>query len=138
MTCGVTTAATMVTLVMYVLFRQADEHAIIFFQECNGGSRPFDFPKEPSAFGAFNILSGPFADMESSRDSRPRKQREWEREGQFDDGYGFSGSLLNGAGARLTVFRKGRWRLALFASPTLRETAAPSSCSTSCPEIFTT
>lgn len=55
-------------------------------------SRPPEYPREPSAFSLHNIMSGPFADNELPIiSSRPRRQREWEREGNFDDGYGFAG-----------------------------------------------
>ncbi|KLO16350.1 hypothetical protein SCHPADRAFT_926593 [Schizopora paradoxa] len=59
--------------------------------DCDLAPRPPEFPREPSAFGRFNILSGPFADAAAPSSSRSRKQREWEVEGYFDDGYGFSG-----------------------------------------------
>lgn len=50
-----------------------------------------DCPREPSAFGRYNTSIGPFADEHSESSQRRTKRREWELEGNFDDGYGFMG-----------------------------------------------
>ncbi|EJD01316.1 uncharacterized protein FOMMEDRAFT_147876 [Fomitiporia mediterranea MF3/22] len=47
--------------------------------------------KEPSAFGSYNTMSGPFADKEFAPSDRRKLRREWELKGNFDDGYGFAG-----------------------------------------------
>ncbi|CDO68458.1 hypothetical protein BN946_scf184760.g14 [Trametes cinnabarina] len=55
--------------------------------DCNDRPKPFDAPREPSAFSLYNILSGPF----SSEAPRPSKRvpRDWETASAFADGYGF-------------------------------------------------
>ncbi|OSD04455.1 hypothetical protein PYCCODRAFT_1487261 [Trametes coccinea BRFM310] len=55
--------------------------------DCNDRPRPFDAPREPSAFSLYNILSGPF----SSEATRPSKRapRDWETASAFADGFGF-------------------------------------------------
>ncbi|TDL29652.1 hypothetical protein BD410DRAFT_780129 [Rickenella mellea] len=69
--------------------------------DCDEVTFPHDFPKEPSAFSTYNTLSGPFADPNASRPSRRKRQpREWEHDGLFTDGYGFTGPT--------DVGRKGR------------------------------
>ncbi|THH12398.1 hypothetical protein EW145_g60 [Phellinidium pouzarii] len=59
--------------------------------DCDEALRPPDFPKEPSAFGSHNIMSGPFADLLSNVSRRHNHEREWEVTGKFDDGHGFAG-----------------------------------------------
>ncbi|KAL5487924.1 hypothetical protein ACEPAI_6032 [Sanghuangporus weigelae] len=47
--------------------------------------------KEPSAFGSYNIMSGPFAEQKLALSNGRKLRREWEADGNFDDGYGFTG-----------------------------------------------
>ncbi|KAI5124738.1 hypothetical protein M0805_005373 [Coniferiporia weirii] len=58
--------------------------------DCDVTSRPPDFSKEPSAFGSYNTMSGPYANH-SVDSSRRNYRREWELNGNFDDGHGFAG-----------------------------------------------
>ncbi|KAH8118463.1 hypothetical protein DFH11DRAFT_1796994 [Phellopilus nigrolimitatus] len=59
--------------------------------DCEVVPRPADHSKEPSAFGSYNTMSGPFADYHYDSSRRRSFQREWEIGGAFDDGHGFSG-----------------------------------------------
>ncbi|KAL5530299.1 hypothetical protein ACEPAF_6556 [Sanghuangporus sanghuang] len=47
--------------------------------------------KEPSAFGSFNIMSGPFSEQKTALSNGRKLRREWEMDGNFDDGHGFAG-----------------------------------------------
>ena len=60
-------------------------------KDCVEGQRPFDFPKEPSIFGMYNILSGPFADQNPAPPSERKRTRSSHSNDTFDDGHGFSG-----------------------------------------------
>lgn len=55
-------------------------------QDCRGPKR-YDKPAEPSAFGLYNISTGPFDDHDESGTGlqRERRLRDWEREDQFGD-----------------------------------------------------
>ncbi|KAI8982763.1 hypothetical protein BD414DRAFT_579052 [Trametes punicea] len=66
--------------------------------DCTDRPKPFDVPREPSAFSLYNILSGPF----SSEASRPSKRapRDWEALSSFADGFGFVAPMEVGKQAR--------------------------------------
>ncbi|KAI0320212.1 hypothetical protein OF83DRAFT_628622 [Amylostereum chailletii] len=59
-------------------------------------------PQEPSAFGSYNTMSGPFYDVADTdtTSTRPRPPREWEAGHSLPDGWGFN--------APANVGRKGR------------------------------
>ncbi|CCM03346.1 uncharacterized protein FIBRA_05475 [Fibroporia radiculosa] len=59
--------------------------------DCKDISPVPDLPPEPSAFSAYNVLAGPFADLStlsSSRSSNKRPPRDWEVASAFADGWG--------------------------------------------------
>lgn len=47
--------------------------------------------RDPSAFGSYNTMSGPFAALEHVRSDGRKPRREWELNSNFDDGHGFTG-----------------------------------------------
>ncbi|EED82859.1 predicted protein [Postia placenta Mad-698-R] len=64
--------------------------------DCRSMPRAADAPREYSAFGSYNLLSGPFADASArtpSHLSTKRAPRDWEVAGAFADGYGFQAPM---------------------------------------------
>ncbi|OCH94536.1 hypothetical protein OBBRIDRAFT_823464 [Obba rivulosa] len=71
--------------------------------DCEEVAHPADRPREPSAFGRYNTMSGPFASVSepsSSTKASKRPLRDWETAAAFADGFGFD--------APLEVGRRGR------------------------------
>ncbi|KAI0082541.1 hypothetical protein K474DRAFT_1767819 [Panus rudis PR-1116 ss-1] len=56
-----------------------------------------DIPREPSAFSEYNTRSGPFFDAsrpeKPSKKSKREKKRDWERDGLWADGHGFTAPI---------------------------------------------
>ncbi|KAI9508673.1 hypothetical protein F5148DRAFT_1013344 [Russula earlei] len=67
--------------------------------DCNELPRPHDVPSEPSAFGLYNTLSGPFSDAATAA-VRPRGPRAWENDETFGDGWGANAPINVGKRAR--------------------------------------
>ncbi|KAI0035396.1 hypothetical protein K488DRAFT_68437 [Vararia minispora EC-137] len=57
--------------------------------DCQEVSHVSDIPKDPSAFSAYNTMSGPFSDTTFTSDACPRGPREWEEGGEVLDSWGF-------------------------------------------------
>ncbi|KZT24529.1 hypothetical protein NEOLEDRAFT_1134919 [Neolentinus lepideus HHB14362 ss-1] len=76
--------------------------------ECRYPPPPTDRPNEPSAFGSYNIMSGPFynATVSSSKD-KTRRPRDWESADHLGDGWGFNAPMNVGKQGR----RKDRARM---------------------------
>jgi protein AIR1/2 len=68
-------------------------------QDCGELPHPHDKPSAPSAFGLYNILSGPFSDAATAA-TRPRAPRDWENGDTFGDGWGARAPINVGKRAR--------------------------------------
>jgi protein AIR1/2 len=70
----------------------------------------YDRPKEPSAFGTYNTMSGPFfdpAEEPKHSSTKPRKPSDWERDDIIPDGWGKNAPINVGRQGR----RKAKERL---------------------------
>ncbi len=68
-------------------------------QDCQELPRPHDVPDAPSAFGLWNMLSGPFSDA-AAGPVRARAPRDWENGEMFGDGWGANAPINVGKRAR--------------------------------------
>ncbi|KAH9981836.1 hypothetical protein BJV74DRAFT_778256, partial [Russula compacta] len=67
--------------------------------DCCELPHPHDTPSAPSAFGLYNILSGPFSDA-AAAPIRARGPRDWENGETFGDGWGANAPINVGKRAR--------------------------------------
>ncbi|KAL6307200.1 hypothetical protein BKA93DRAFT_728235 [Sparassis latifolia] len=67
--------------------------------DCRGLPYAPDIPREPSAFGSYNTVSGPFYDT-SSASNEKRPPRDWEVASAFADGFGFNAPMNVGKQGR--------------------------------------
>ncbi|KAI0248669.1 hypothetical protein BJV78DRAFT_773241 [Lactifluus subvellereus] len=67
--------------------------------DCRELPHPQDTPSEPSAFGLYNTLSGPFSDA-AATPIRARAPRDWENSDSFGDGWGANAPINVGKRAR--------------------------------------
>jgi len=68
-------------------------------QDCQELPHPHDTPDAPSAFGLWNMLTGPFVDA-AERPARARAPRDWENGETFGDGWGANAPINVGKRAR--------------------------------------